>query len=141
MAAASILMTNPTTPMAPMPMKQILIDSQSSVLPGFMASFRVRAHWERNVLSLWLMCYSLFKFDLYVYVLMRITWNVCINFSLCIDVEGLCACVQRPPAPQMYRSPIFIVDAEEFFQPSMVMPVSWATATMYFWYTLHVSYE
>jgi len=99
MAAASILTTNPTSPTAPMPRKQILIDSQSSVLPGFMASFRVRAHWDRNVLSLVLICYSLFKFDMYAYVLMRITWKVCINFSLCYGVEGLGACVQRTLAP------------------------------------------
>jgi len=40
----SSLITNPTNPTAPMPKKLIFIDSQSSVLPGFVASFKVLAH-------------------------------------------------------------------------------------------------
>jgi hypothetical protein len=31
-----------------MPRKLIFIDSQSSVLPGFVANFRVLKHWDRN---------------------------------------------------------------------------------------------
>jgi hypothetical protein len=40
----SSLITKPTSPTAPMPKRQILIDSQSSLLPGFVASFIVFAH-------------------------------------------------------------------------------------------------
>jgi hypothetical protein len=36
-------MTKPTIPMTPMPKKQIFIDNQSSLLPGFIASFSVLA--------------------------------------------------------------------------------------------------
>lgn len=35
---------NPISPTAPIPKKQILIDNQSSLLPGFTASFNVLAH-------------------------------------------------------------------------------------------------
>jgi len=31
-----------------MPRKHIFIDSQSSLFPGFTASFNVLAHWDRN---------------------------------------------------------------------------------------------
>jgi hypothetical protein len=44
MAEANSLMTKPTIPMTPMPKKQILIESQSSLLPGLIASFNVLAH-------------------------------------------------------------------------------------------------
>jgi len=37
------LMMNPIKPIAPMPRKQIFIDSQSSLVPGFTASFNVLA--------------------------------------------------------------------------------------------------
>jgi hypothetical protein len=38
------LITKPTSPIAPMPNKLIFIDSQSSLLPGFTANFKVLAH-------------------------------------------------------------------------------------------------
>jgi hypothetical protein len=38
------LMMKPINPIAPIPKRQILIDSQSSLLPGFTASFSVLAH-------------------------------------------------------------------------------------------------
>jgi len=41
---ASSLIANPTSPIAPMPKKQIFTDSQISLLPGFVASFKVLAH-------------------------------------------------------------------------------------------------
>jgi hypothetical protein len=41
---ANNLITNPTNPTAPMPNKLIFIDSQSSLLPGFVANFKVLAH-------------------------------------------------------------------------------------------------
>jgi hypothetical protein len=37
-------MINPIKPIAPMPRKHIFIDSQSSLAPGFTASFNVLAH-------------------------------------------------------------------------------------------------
>jgi hypothetical protein len=40
----SNLITNPINPTAPMPNKLIFIDSQSSLLPGFVANFKVLAH-------------------------------------------------------------------------------------------------
>ncbi len=40
----SSLMTKPISPTAPIPKRQILIDSQSSLLPGLTASFSVLAH-------------------------------------------------------------------------------------------------
>jgi hypothetical protein len=40
----SNLIRKPTKPITPMPRKHIFIDSQSSLLPGFTASFRVLAH-------------------------------------------------------------------------------------------------
>jgi hypothetical protein len=51
MADASILMMKPMTPTAPKPMKHIFIDSQSSLFPGFTASFNVLAHCDRNDLK------------------------------------------------------------------------------------------
>jgi hypothetical protein len=41
---ANSLIANPTSPIAPMPKKQIFTDSQTSLLPGFVASFKVLAH-------------------------------------------------------------------------------------------------
>src|SRR3972149_1759903 len=41
---ANNLITKPINPIAPMPNKLILIDSQSSLLPGFVANFKVLAH-------------------------------------------------------------------------------------------------
>lgn len=41
---------NPMRPMAPTPRKQIFIDSQSSLVPGFIASFSVLAAWDRKFL-------------------------------------------------------------------------------------------
>jgi hypothetical protein len=41
MVVEIIFITNPTKPIAPMPSKLILIESQSSSLPGFVASFSV----------------------------------------------------------------------------------------------------
>jgi hypothetical protein len=38
------LMTKPINPIAPIPKRQIFTDSQSSLLPGFTASFSVLAH-------------------------------------------------------------------------------------------------
>jgi hypothetical protein len=38
------LITKPISPIAPIPNKLIFIDSQSSVLPGFTANFKVLAH-------------------------------------------------------------------------------------------------
>jgi hypothetical protein len=38
------LITKPTRPITPMPKKLIFMDSQSSVLPGFIANFKVLAH-------------------------------------------------------------------------------------------------
>jgi hypothetical protein len=38
------LITKPTSPIAPMPNKLIFMDSQSSLLPGFTANFKVLAH-------------------------------------------------------------------------------------------------
>jgi hypothetical protein len=38
------LIMKPTSPITPMPNKLIFIDSQSSVLPGFTANFKVLAH-------------------------------------------------------------------------------------------------
>jgi hypothetical protein len=37
-------MTYPTNPIAEMPMRHIFIESQSSLLPGLIASFNVLAH-------------------------------------------------------------------------------------------------
>jgi len=37
-------MMNPINPTAPMPRKHILIDSQSSLFPGFTANFNVLEH-------------------------------------------------------------------------------------------------
>jgi len=45
------LMINPIIPIAPMPRMHIFIDSQSSLLPGFVASFSVFAHCARNDLN------------------------------------------------------------------------------------------
>jgi hypothetical protein len=45
------LIMNPISPTAPIPKKQIFIDSQSSLFPGFTASFSVLAHWDRNDLK------------------------------------------------------------------------------------------
>jgi hypothetical protein len=47
----SNLMMNPISPTAPIPKKQILIDNQSSFLPGFIASFNVLVHWDKNDLK------------------------------------------------------------------------------------------
>jgi hypothetical protein len=45
-------MIKPTNPIAPMPRKHIFIDSQSSLAPGFTASFSVFALRDRNDLTL-----------------------------------------------------------------------------------------
>jgi hypothetical protein len=37
-------MTNPISPIAPMPRKHIFIDSQSSLFPGFIANLSVLEH-------------------------------------------------------------------------------------------------
>jgi len=42
------LITNPISPIALIPRKHIFTDSQSSLLPGFTASFNVLAHWDKN---------------------------------------------------------------------------------------------
>lgn len=45
------LMTKPITPMTRIPSRQILIDSQSSLLPGFLASLSNLLHDLRNDLN------------------------------------------------------------------------------------------
>jgi hypothetical protein len=42
------LITKPTNPTAPIPNKLILIESQSSSLPGFVASFSVFEAWDNH---------------------------------------------------------------------------------------------
>jgi hypothetical protein len=42
------LITKPTSPMTPMPSTLIFTDSQSSVLPGFTANFKVLAAWDNH---------------------------------------------------------------------------------------------
>jgi len=45
------LMIKPITPMTRIPSRQILIDNQSSLLPGFLASFNNREHDLRKDLN------------------------------------------------------------------------------------------
>ena len=54
------LMTKPTRPMAAMPSKHIFTDSQSSLFPGFTASFNVLEHCVRNDLKPILSAHSIF---------------------------------------------------------------------------------
>lgn len=64
------LMTNPIIPTAPMPRRQILTDSQSSLLPGLIASLSVLAACARNDLN----PICLLHFSVFVVLIYGLLW-------------------------------------------------------------------
>jgi hypothetical protein len=60
--------TKPTSPTAVMPSKHILIESQSSLLPGLIANLSVLAHWFRKSLKPMVIAFSTYQFDINVTV-------------------------------------------------------------------------